>query len=321
MMATSKTYSIANDTLNGAADAAALHQEVLADPGILVALDRVDVSGDDLIVVFKADIDAGTEAALDALVAAHTGESIAEPIQTVALHPDAVVGLPVVQSLDIPPGAADLTTSYQIVAQPNSTANTDIQISGYLVGPQGLCYIAGGAYQCRNSAVIGSALHLSLVDRDDALGMFALLGMTRTRIVMQNVVGTINVGDYVVGASSGARSQVLAVIDPTTIEITFESGWVGGFQRMWVDGEDVVFENANGNPTGASAEFVDWTEGGVIEVQMMVKDEWIEGYDERIIKPGGSKQIPAGFYLRIKCGNTSPTDKLRVKVNFFLATK
>jgi hypothetical protein len=137
MMATSKTYSIANDTLNGAADAAALHQEVLADPGILVALDRVDVSGDDLIVVFKADIDAGTEAALDALVAAHTGESIAEPIQTVALHPDAVVGLPVVQSLDIPPGAADLTTSYQIVAQPNSTANTDIQISGYLVGPQG----------------------------------------------------------------------------------------------------------------------------------------------------------------------------------------
>jgi hypothetical protein len=66
---------------------------------------------------------------------------------------------------------------------------------------------------------------------------------------------------------------------------------------------------------------VDWTEGGVIEVQMMVKDEWIEGYDERIIKPGGSKQIPAGFYLRIKCGNTSPTDKLRVKVNFFLATK
>ena len=138
---------------------------------------------------------------------------------------------------------------------------------------------------------------------------------------MQNVVGTINVGDWVVGATTNAKSEVLAVIDATAIEITFESGWEGGFQKMWIDGENITFEDANGNPTGASAEFVDWQEGGVLEIQKMVKDEWIEDMDERVIKPGGSKPVPQGFYLRIQCGNTNPTDKLRVKVNFFLATK
>jgi len=327
-MAVATEYQRALSAFTGltaaAPNTAALASEIRSSADISIALDRIDVAGTTYSIWFKDVLPASPTdevAVLDALVAAHTGEALSDPIQTVALESSAQTGLPVVQSLDIPPGAADLTTAYQIVAQPLVTANTDIQIVGSLVGPEGLCYIAGGAYECRNSAVIGSALHLSLVDRDDALGMFGLLGMTRTRLDLQNVTGTINVGDYVVGDTTGSRSQVLAIVDADTIEVTFESGWEGGFQKMWQDGENVTFEDSNGDATGASAEFVDWVEGGVIEVQKMVKDEWVEGYDERIIRPGGSKQVPQGFYLRIQCSNTSPTDKLRVKVNFFLATK
>lgn len=322
MASKNQTLTISTDFANAKVDSSKFRDEIHDDSEgtIVTIVENVWTQGDTCHVDFTQDISAAEVTRLGELAALHDGEPEVEA-DTVSLQADPTIGLPLVQSLDIPPDAADLTTSYQIVAQPEVTANTDILIHGELVGPEGLCYIAGGAYQCRNSAVIGSALHLSLVDRDDALGMFGMLGMTRTRLDLQNVSGTIEVGHWAVGSTSGARSQVLSVVDADTIEVTFESGWQGGFQVMWEDGENVTFEAADGTPTGATAEFVDWVEGGVIEVQKMVKDEWIEGFDERVIRPGGSKQVPQGFYLRIQCSNESPQDKLRVKVNFFLATK
>lgn len=76
-MATEFTYSIADDTANGALDSRRLHNEIAAS-AIVTALDRVDTSGDVISVYFKASLSSTDEDILDGLVEDHTGEPYVE---------------------------------------------------------------------------------------------------------------------------------------------------------------------------------------------------------------------------------------------------
>lgn len=77
-MASSFNYSIADDTLNGVLNGSSLEVEISAS-SITIAVDNVSSSGDTATVTFKTDISAGEETTLNGIVAAHTGEAIAEP--------------------------------------------------------------------------------------------------------------------------------------------------------------------------------------------------------------------------------------------------
>lgn len=81
MTATKYTFSIAQDFPNGAVATDRLVVEIGADATITVALDRVDTSGDDCDVWFKAALTGGQEAALDAVVAAHSGIPLAPMVE------------------------------------------------------------------------------------------------------------------------------------------------------------------------------------------------------------------------------------------------
>lgn len=72
------TYSIANDTLNGAVIGAQLKSEIELS-SITVALDRIDTSGDVLNVFFKAVLSAGEVTTLTGLVNSHDGILVQEP--------------------------------------------------------------------------------------------------------------------------------------------------------------------------------------------------------------------------------------------------
>ena len=67
-------YNI-TDFPNGAVNAGALHQEIAADAGILIAVDKVSPSEDGLTVdvIMKDDLPVGQQTTLDGIVAAHDG--------------------------------------------------------------------------------------------------------------------------------------------------------------------------------------------------------------------------------------------------------
>jgi len=66
------TYSIADDTANGALAQDKLHDEIAAS-SITVALKGVNVSGDDISVDFASNISAGEETTLNGILSAHDG--------------------------------------------------------------------------------------------------------------------------------------------------------------------------------------------------------------------------------------------------------
>lgn len=78
------SYSISADTLNSALSADRLTLEI-QQSSITIALDRIDINGDNFDVVFKASLSAGEITTLNGLVAAHTGQSLAAPTQLVKL--------------------------------------------------------------------------------------------------------------------------------------------------------------------------------------------------------------------------------------------
>lgn len=70
------TYSVADDTLNGAVDAGRLKVEIQADNDITIALEGIDVVADDLNIEFKAVLSTDEQTALGAVVGLHTGEPV-----------------------------------------------------------------------------------------------------------------------------------------------------------------------------------------------------------------------------------------------------
>lgn len=72
-MATTFTFSVTSDTLNGVASAASLDAEIRADASVPIELVGVSISGDVISTEFQTDLDAGQVTALGAIVGAHTG--------------------------------------------------------------------------------------------------------------------------------------------------------------------------------------------------------------------------------------------------------
>jgi len=75
------TYSIANDTANGAVNGTSLVEEIQAS-AIMIALDNIDAKGDVLDVWFKDALSISDETALSTLIGAHTGAPPASPPMT-----------------------------------------------------------------------------------------------------------------------------------------------------------------------------------------------------------------------------------------------
>jgi len=80
-MATSFVFSV-GDTANDKVSLPRLSSEIRAS-AIGAALDRIDQVGSTFTVIFKADLSAGDETILDALVAAHTGGPLSAPAEVV----------------------------------------------------------------------------------------------------------------------------------------------------------------------------------------------------------------------------------------------
>jgi len=76
---TKYTYSVSGDFPNGKVVPSSLTLEIQADADITIALDYINVSGDDCDIWFKDTLPAGDETALNAVVAAHQGAPSPNP--------------------------------------------------------------------------------------------------------------------------------------------------------------------------------------------------------------------------------------------------
>lgn len=222
------------------------------------------------------------------------------------------IGMQAVQVLNTPDISSDFIKSWQVTAPALTTEILDIFIGDDLVGPTGLCYLAGGEYRCRTAATEGSALHFSIVDRNDVLGLFSGYGLSRTQLqsltaFSGGLITDIAAGYTAVGGTSGAESKILSV-GADFMDVQFH-------EASFQDGETLSFLDDNGSPTGVSCTLGNWEEGDVIVVQESLKDEWIEGMDHRDIHPGGSKRVPEGMYFRAKLFNNDSSNTLRVKIS------
>lgn len=92
------TYTyLLTDTLNDLVDIGSLQSEI-QDSSITIAIDSITEDGTNINVNFKAAISTSEETTLDGLVAAHTGESIETPTDSVSVselsNTGSVSGLP-----------------------------------------------------------------------------------------------------------------------------------------------------------------------------------------------------------------------------------
>jgi hypothetical protein len=110
MALTDYTYSIAGDTLNGVVDGGKLFDEIVADPLIIIAPDRVDTADDVLSVWMKDALSAPEEAALTVVVAAHDGVVVPKPDAITTLV-EAADGTPVITDRSLRLGRESLKLS------------------------------------------------------------------------------------------------------------------------------------------------------------------------------------------------------------------
>ena len=92
MALTEYIYSAADDTANGVADTGKLNSDV-KNSAITTALEGVNISDDEIKVIFKAALTAGEKTTLDGIVALHDGEPIVEVGPPVTSHNIPIVAL------------------------------------------------------------------------------------------------------------------------------------------------------------------------------------------------------------------------------------
>ena len=252
---------------------------------------------------YPADLDTGANAA--ALAAFQAGWMLTgnRPIE---VRTD--IGLLATSNMNVTPDSSPLDKSWEMEVAPETMGILDIWIGDDLVGQQGLCFLEGGEYYCATSAAWGSAVHFCLVDRDDTYGAFIYYGLQRTRLSgLTGIVGTIEVGEYVTGGTSGKTSRVLAV-GSDWCEVTYHQG-------PMTDGESLTFSG------GATATLGTWDEGDFLELVRNVKDDRVIGYRQRRISPGGAKVLPSGLYFRVMCYNAHVSENLLIITVLSLARK
>jgi len=321
MPITNYTYSVANDMANGKVVLSRLDMEI-RDSNVTIALDGISVSGDVLTITFKDVLPAGDQTELNDVVVTHEGTPLdsVEPalntkgeLVTALSGGQTQIGMQAIQVLNTPDISSDLIKSFQVTAAAQTTEILDIFIGDDLVGPMGLCYLAGGEYRCRTNVAEGSALNFSIVDRNDVLGIFVYYGMSRTKLsgltnFSGGTIDDVAVGHYASGSVGGAHKTRVLGKGADFLEVQFH-------EAIFSDGETITFTDASGTPTGVTCTLGTWEEGDVIEVQDSVKDEWVEGFDVRDVHPGGSKQVPEGMYFRVRFYNNHLTEDARIKVS------
>jgi len=92
------TYSVANDTVNGTVDVAALQKQI-RDSEVTVAVDYINSGGDDIDIWMKAELESADENNLTGIVAGHNGIPLPED-----LTPKMADGRPIVRSDSRPLG-------------------------------------------------------------------------------------------------------------------------------------------------------------------------------------------------------------------------
>lgn len=251
-------------------------------------------------------------------------DAIATCIGTPHPTPWTSADLPATTIMNYPEACEDLRQTWLVDCDPQTIAIRDIWIGGDLVGPMGLCYLAGGAYEIWTSAERGSAIQFAVVDRDDVSGYFAYYGLVRSKLPnLTSIVGTFVAGETVVGGTSGARTTVLAV-GADYLDVRFAVVDANGADTAFSAGETIT-----GQTSGATAVLNDppFDEGDVLYLRKpFLKDEWI--YKEAgspclpvMIQPGGSKPVPVGYYFRVLVYNFSSTDDLTIKASLIMATR
>lgn len=111
------SYSISQDTLNGLVDAGSLHVEIEAVTSKIVGVSTDPSGGDNLYVDFDPDVTPAEKTAVDAVVAAHTGEIVADFLDSDTGWSIAVED----RDLTSPPGSPS-SDDYYIVGSPATGA-------------------------------------------------------------------------------------------------------------------------------------------------------------------------------------------------------
>lgn len=166
MAQTVYTYTIADDTLNGAVHGGTLQAEIAAS-GVTVAVDYINTHDGFVDVYMKDALGAPDHAALTAVLGAHTG--VDPDLPTPGPH-----NLPVYAPYAF--GVSEEQTKFKsYMYSPSTDPAGAVSVFDELITKQ--VYLQGGSYHVKE-ATEGDNADFSIVDKDDVLGMFAALGLT-----------------------------------------------------------------------------------------------------------------------------------------------
>jgi hypothetical protein len=225
-------------------------------------------------------------------------------------------GLPNVTVQNIADDCASYRRSWLISCPAQTITLRDFCISNDLVGPTGLTFVTGSFFACATEAALGSELQIDMIDRDDVLGYFRLIGASRSKLdKLTDVAGTFLVGEEIRGAT--CRAKVLAVSDDL-LEITFDRWNALGKQDSFVDSETIAGQTSGATATLGEPAF---TEGGFLFLQRFIKDEALYGFKSHEERPGGAKPVPPGLYFRVAVFNNHATEDLWIDGTIGLGKK
>ena len=160
-----KTYVMAS------VNTAQLYQEILDAPLVVVAASHLETAGTSVTVHFKAELDIGSEIALDAVVAAH----VPRPEVSEAIRIDApydISGRPIFATGHKVVAESFRRKGYMFDASPGTVTFFDVAIDTQI-------YLQGGAARVSpNKALRGDKMEFSIVDKNDVMGFFVFYGMT-----------------------------------------------------------------------------------------------------------------------------------------------
>jgi hypothetical protein len=164
MTATKYSYSINNDTLNGILNSVRLTDEIRSSD-IVIAISHINTDGDDCDVWFKDSLSSGDQAILDSLVAAHTGEATPVTGPSYGLGGGMLIS-PTYSTFEDDEGFSGVL----IQAAANTTTIVDFEITTEVNAAGGYFWSSGGN--------VGDYVDISVVDKNDILGLFSIYGLT-----------------------------------------------------------------------------------------------------------------------------------------------
>lgn len=164
MAATSYLYSISGDTLNGQLNSDKLSSEIQSSD-IVTALSHINTDGDDCNIWFKDALSSGDQTILDGLVAAHDGAALPNTDPSYGISGGMLISQ-TYSSFEDDEGF----DSILVQAAAGATTIVDFEITTEINARGGYFWSSGGN--------IGDYVVVSVVDKDDVLGLFSTYGLT-----------------------------------------------------------------------------------------------------------------------------------------------